>query len=305
VPPTSEPTHRTRGSEPSCPRPAQLADSHAHAWRRWPYAPLVPDEDSRGRIEQLLYEMDTHGVTAVALVCAEIEENPDNNRYGASAAQRYPGRVYPFVDVDSVWTSTYHRPGAADRLRRAVEIYEPAGITHYVGVDNDGWLASDEAEAFFRVAETERLVLSLAAGPAWQADLRHIARRHPSVPVLCHHLGVVDVREGLDGPGLREVLASAEVENIAVKASGFHYISRQGWDHPWPDALEVLRVLAETFGPKRLLWGSDFPASRRYTTYRQSLEAVRTHATFLDADARQAVLGENLLALLTTRAPAS
>ena len=39
-----------------------IADSHCHAWRRWPYDKSVPDPDHRGSIEALLYEMDTHDV---------------------------------------------------------------------------------------------------------------------------------------------------------------------------------------------------------------------------------------------------
>ena len=35
-----------------------IIDSHTHAWPRWPYQPPVPDDESRGKIEQLLHEMD-------------------------------------------------------------------------------------------------------------------------------------------------------------------------------------------------------------------------------------------------------
>ena len=83
-------------------------------------------------------------------------------------------------------------------------------------------MLSDEAEALFSAAAELGLVASLAAGPGWQQDLRVVARRHPGVPVLCHHLG--DVRAG-DHAGLLEVVASAAVPNIYVKVSGFHYVS--------------------------------------------------------------------------------
>ena len=35
-----------------------VIDSHTHAWKYWPYQPPVPDPESRGRVEQLLWEMD-------------------------------------------------------------------------------------------------------------------------------------------------------------------------------------------------------------------------------------------------------
>jgi L-fuconolactonase len=77
-----------------------IVDSHCHAWRRWPYLPPVPDSDSRGRIEQLVWEMDRHGVERAAVVCARIDHNPDENDYVAECARRFPDRLYQIADVD-------------------------------------------------------------------------------------------------------------------------------------------------------------------------------------------------------------
>ena len=48
-------------------------DSHCHAWRLWPYPPLVPDENSRGTIEQVMHEMDMHGVEQAAVVSPALK----------------------------------------------------------------------------------------------------------------------------------------------------------------------------------------------------------------------------------------
>jgi len=279
----------------SSPLSSPILDSHCHAWRRWPYPPPVPDSESRGTIDQLVYEMDGNGVSQALVVCAAIDDNPDNTAYVVSCLERHPGRFHVVADLDCTWSGTYHLPGSADRLRALDDRYELAGVTHYVEERNDGWLLSEEAEGLFAAASERGLFVSLAAGPDWQAGLRQIARRHPEVPVLCHHLG--DVRAG-DRAGLAEVLASVSVPNIFVKVSGFHYASAMSFDHPWPDALEALRQIFDAYGPSRLCWGSDFPASKRYCTYRQSLEAVRTHCGFLTPDDLRLVLGGTLLEIL-------
>ena len=53
-----------------------IIDSHCHAWATWPYKPPVPDPESRGRVEQLLHEMDVNGVDQAVIVCAQIDHNP-------------------------------------------------------------------------------------------------------------------------------------------------------------------------------------------------------------------------------------
>jgi len=282
------------------PAGAGYLDCHCHAWSRWPYLPPVPDADTRGAVELLMFEMDQHGVEQAAVVCAAIEHNPDNVFYVTRARVKHPGRLHVIADLDCTWSDTYHVPGAAQRLRALSDRHELVGFTHYAAADNDGWLASDEAEALFTAAEQLRLIVSLGAAPVWQADLRQLAARHPSVPVLCHALGVVKAAEGPGSPGLAQVLASAAVPNIYIKVSGFHYSSARPWDYPWPDAVAVLERIFDAYGPHRLCWGSDFPASTRYTTFRQSLEVVRSHCPFFSEADRRLVLGETLRGLLAT-----
>ncbi len=278
-----------------------ILDSHCHAWRRWPYAPLVPDEDGRGSAEQLIYEMDAHGVELATVVCASIENNPDNLDYVSFACERYPDRLAMVADHDCQWSGTYHAPGGAARLAALADRYQLIGFTHYVFEENDGWLRTAEADEVFSLAAQRSLIVNLAAHPAWHADLREIAARHPTVTVLCHTVGGIRAEQGLDSPGLAEVIASAAVPNIHIKLAGLHYCSDRGWNHPWPDVLASIERIYDAYGPTRLLWGSDFPASKRFTTYRQSLEAIRSHCPFLSQDDLGLILGANLRRLLDSR----
>ncbi len=277
-----------------------ILDCHTHAWRRWPYEPAVPDEDSRATIEQLLFEMDRHAVERALVVCAAIDHNEDNVEYVSRARESHPERLHVVADLDCTWSETYHAAGAPDRLRALAERHELVGFTHYTADHNDGWLRSEEADELFELAAQRRLIVSFGGGPSWQADLRALAARHPSVPVLCHALGVIRAAEGLDSPGLADVLASAAVPNVYIKVCGFHYCAARDWDYPWPDAVAALERIHDAYGPARLCWGSDFPASTRYCTFRQSLEVVRSHCPFLDADELALVLGGNLRGLLAT-----
>ena len=274
----------------------EILDSHCHAWRRWPYSPVVPDETSRGTVELLLHEMDVHGVDQALVVCASIERNPDNVRYVAAARELHPERLHLVADLDCHWSPTYHAPGSAERLRVLDDRYPLTGFTHYLKDENDGWLRGEEANVLFALAAEHRLIVSLGASPGWHADLRALARRHPSVPVLCNSLGGVRASPGVDAEGLEEVLASAEVASIYLKVAGFPYASARDWDYPWPDACEALERLAEAYGPGRLCWGSDFPASTRFCTFRQSLEVVRSHCPFFGAEDLRDVLGGNFAA---------
>ena len=273
-------------------------DSHCHAWRNWPYQPPVPDPTSRAAVEQLLFEMDQHGVDQAVIICARIEHNPDNNDYVAECVRRSPERLHQFVDVDCSWTPAYQAPGAAERLSVAARTYGVKGFTHYVRADDDGtWYLSDEGSAFFTQAAEQNLIASLALPAHLQPTLREVARRFPSVPILCHHMAGARL-EGTAAASLGEILASSAIPNIHVKLSGFHYVSRIAWEYPYADCAPIVRALYEHFGPERLHWGSDYPVLRRAATYGQTLEAVRAHCDFISEDDRARILGDSLNALL-------
>ncbi len=272
-----------------------IFDSHCHAWATWPYQPAVPDPESRGRVEQLLHEMDANGVDRAALVCAQIDHNPQNNAYVAEMVQRYPTRLVQIADLDSEWSPTYHQPGAAGRLREMAAKWPIVGFTHYLKRDEDGsWLDSEDGRALFRTAAELKLIASLSCYPHQHPAIRRIAGRFPEVPILCHHLGHVRLGQGSQEENLAEVLASARLPNIYLKLSGFAYAAQVKWEYPYRDVQPIVRALVEAFGPHRMCWGSDYPVVRFSMIYRQALEAFRTHCTFVSEEDKRLILGETL-----------
>lgn len=276
-----------------------IIDSHCHAWRYWPYQPAVPDPESRGRVEQLLNEMDLHGVDKAVIICAQIDHNPNNNDYIAEVAAQHQDRLYQFPDVDCSWSATYHTPGAADRLRAIADRWPIKGFTHYLRHEDDGaWLYSDEGLAFFTVAAEYNLIASIAGRPEHQPAIRKVAERFSTMPILCHHLAGAKADETPPHTGLKEILASATLPNIYIKLSGFAYCSPVKWNFPYSDTHWVIRSLYEHFGPYRMCWGSDYPVVRFYMTYQQSLEAFRSHCTFVSEHDKGWILGQTLERLL-------
>jgi predicted TIM-barrel fold metal-dependent hydrolase len=274
-----------------------IIDSHCHAWAFWPYQPAVPDPETRGSVAQLLFEMDQNGVDKALVVCAQIDHNPGNNAYVAAACHKHADRLLQLADLDSMWSATYHTPGAADRLRRAAEAWPLVGFTHYLRSEDDGsWLVSDDGLRFLATAAEYGLIASIHCHPHQQRALRTAAERFPQMPFLLHHLGHPLVS---DPDGLAEIVKSARTPNLFVKVSGFYYAtSGARWEYPFLDTRELVRAIYESYGAHRMCWGSDYPVVRQFTTYRQALEVVRTHCDFLSPADLTWVLSGTLTAVL-------
>jgi len=290
-----------------------IIDSHCHGWPRWPFDPPVPDPGNRGRLDQLVWEMDRANVEQAVVVCAGFPGNRGNADYVTRFANRHAGRLHVFADVDCLWARTYHTDGAADRLTRIATRLGLRGFTHYLRDDVDDWFDSRAGGEFLDAAVSLGLVISLSAAPAWQPRIRAIARRYPTLKIVCHHMGFVR-REGSAWAGLKEVLASADLPNVLLKVSGFHYAHAatpmQGmtlpatWDFPYSTTLELLRTLHAAYGAQRLCWGSDYPVVGGSMTYRQSLEVVRSHCDFMTHEDLEWVLGKTMDGLLRAKSVA-
>jgi L-fuconolactonase len=275
-----------------------VVDAHTHLWAHWPYQPEVPDPWTRGGVDNLLLELDGAGVDHAVVVAAEIPGAESNNDDVEAMVAAHPGRLSMLVDIDSTFGSDYHRPGAADRLRAVVDRYAPQGVSHYLGLDDDGWLESGEGESFLAVAEAAGLVLNVAARPVWAAPIRQAARRHPELTILVNHLGLVMLHPGGLDDGLRLVLDDEPLPNLLVKVSGWQYGTPSPWGYPYAARLDVVRRFAESWGPDRLVWGSDWPSILPHHTYRQAAQLLPEQAPFLSATDLDTVRGGTLARVL-------
>ena len=70
------------------------------------------------------------------------------------------------------------------------------------------------------------------------------------------------------------------------------------WDYPYPEAQQLIRGLRDNFGASKLLWGSDMPNVERFCTYRQCVDYVRKHCSFLSEEEKELILGRNAADLI-------
>lgn len=78
------------------------------------------------------------------------------------------------------------------------------------------------------------------------------------VKIVVDHFGRPDARLGLDQPGLRDMLELGLSGQVWTKVSGIYRL--EGTEQENIEfARELLPLLVQSFGPQRLVWGSDWP----------------------------------------------
>ena len=68
-------------------------------------------------------------------------------------------------------------------------------------------------------------------------------------------------------------------------------------DYPYPTTQAAVKALYDTFGPGKMVWGSDAPNVERYCTYSQSLNYLKDYCDFIPQEDMELILGKNLQAI--------
>ncbi len=121
---------------------------------------------------------------------------------------------------------------------------------------------------------------------------RELALRNPNTQMVVDHLGIAQPPAPPAPPepfaDLPDVLALAELDNVAIKISGAGTLSHQPF--PYPDIWEPLRRIFDAFGLERCLWGTDWTRAVNSLTYEQGVEAFRV-TDQLSEDERSVLMG--------------
>jgi predicted TIM-barrel fold metal-dependent hydrolase len=235
-------------------------------------------------IELLDEYLDEYGVERAVLV-QPIYPGEDNS-YVADCAAAHPDRYAAVCVVDP------GHPQAAERLDYWVRRRGCRGLRLRPRLPREAEFFGRAASIpLWKRAEELGVVVTLLAGSEHLPAVGELAARFSSVPIVVDHLAYPDPLAGPEGTTLQLLCELAVYENVYLKASGYHYFSRQ--PYPYWDCVPLFRRLLEKFGPRRLVWGSDFPHVLLKCGYGRGLRLLEEMHPNLDKSARDLMLGEN------------
>jgi len=297
--------------------PLSLFDTHAHLisddWARYPTRPLQPGLPTPARTdytvtaEALLAMMDEQKVTAACLVQRGHIYGYDNS-YIVDAARRYPGRLHPVVILDAQDPQTagvYRQMVANDRVRG----FRMANARSWM-LDT-AWMSSPAAMDIWKACAdlgTPMTLIIFRNQLSYVLPLiKLIAGMFPALPILLDHGGMpygmsqFEVAEAekagetIDNPppphfGIDTTISLFEdTPNVFFKITE---INMERFAAAGVRAARVVRRMVDSFGPQRLMWGSDMGQSMRWT-YAEKAAMARAAADFLTDEEARAFLHDN------------
>jgi L-fucono-1,5-lactonase len=235
-------------------------DAHHHFWnparipQDWMTAEHAPINRpfEPGDLEPLLRAC---GITRTVLVQSAARDDDTDYMFELAAELPWIGGIVAWCLLDE--------PGRT-RTRLAELQARPKlrGIRHLIHQEPDPhWIVRPAVSPGLALLEEGGLVLELpAVYPHHLGDVPELARRHPGLRIVVDHLGKPPLGTA-EMPRWGELLrAAAEQPNVYAKVSGLNTVAPRGtWSAA--DLAPAVRVAVDTFGPGRLLCGSDWPVA--------------------------------------------
>ena len=246
-------------------------DAHQHVWSlaRGDYGWLTPAEPALYRDFSLADGAPLHqqsGVTASVLV--QAAPTVAETQYLLDVARTSGGVVKGVVG----WADLA-APEAIPKLRRLARDPLLKSVRPMLQDEPDAeWMLRADVARTLDALPRLGLRFDALIRPEHLPVLLRMLERHPDLAVVIDHAAKPDIASGMWTPWAEGMRAVAASPRVRCKVSGLVTEAGTGW------TIDQLRryvdFLAESFGPQRLMWGSDWPVVNRTGTYQSWFAAT-------------------------------
>jgi L-fuconolactonase len=272
----------------------EFTDSHVHFWdaslRRYPWLAEVPSIAAAHLPSDLARESEGSAPSRVVFVQADCERlsAPDEVNWVESIARQ----AIPVAGIVA-FAPMNEGSGTLAALRALVGHPLVRGVRHLIQGETDPRFCL--APAFLEgVRECGELGLSfdICVRHPQLASVVELVRQCPATSFILDHAGKPDLRVDVMGSWKRHIADIAAFPNATCKVSGL--VTEAGTAALDPGRfVPTINHLLDTFGPSRLLFGSDWPVVKLASPYPTWLQMARALLAHLPSQDQEAIFTRN------------
>lgn len=264
--------------------PRRIVDAHHHLWVRarhpqpWISAATMRAIDADFTVADLAPVAAAAGVTRTVVVQSISSAAETRDLLREAHASDLIGGVVGWVDL-----TARNVAERIARLRAGDGGDRLAGIRHLVQEETDpGFLDRPDVRRGVAAAGAAGLAFDLVIRRHQLPAAARLARDLPGVTFVLDHLGKPAQPCSRHGGWARDLRTFALLPNTTAKLSGL--ATEADWTSWTPRELRpAVEHALDTFGPSRLMFGSDWPVCLLATSYQQWIEALAELLGPLDA----------------------
>lgn len=267
----------------------QVIDSHVHFWDpnhlqyNWlagndtlnkPYLPSNYLGDSQG--------IDVDGIVFVEANCASNQALDE-----VAWIETLDDRIQAIVAFAPLETGD----GAKPVLEKLADRQLVKGIRRGIQSEAPGFSIQPSFIQGVQSLATYDLSFDILVVHHQLEDAITLVKQCPDIRFVLDHSGKPDIRTGSLGPWREHIQELAQFENVTCKLSGLiTEANHETWSTD--DLRPYIDHLLNTFGPQRLMYGSDYPVLNLAGNYKRWFDTLRDILSDLSNDEKVAIYFE-------------
>ena len=276
-------------------------DAHQHFWSvaRGDYGWLTPEKEPiyrdflPGDLKPLLAAA---GIDGTILVQAAPTVAETEFMLGLAREEPFIRGVVGWVDFEDP-----SAPGEIARLSRQSTLVGLRPMIQDIAQDN--WMLGERLVPAFDALIAADLTFDALTLPRHLSALRELLARHPNMRTVIDHGSKPQIRDGIMDGWEQDMSALASETSAFCKLSGLVTEARADWTVD--DLRPYVDHLLDTFGPDRLVWGSDWPVCTLASSYGRWVDATGELLSELTENETSAIFGGNAARAYRMPAPSS
>jgi L-fuconolactonase len=263
-----------------------IIDPHVHVWThdpRYPWAKETTRPPEKDATPEMLLELMRANEVARTVIIQVIHYRWDNS-YAADVLRQYPQYFLGVARVNP------ESPRAPDDLSHLVEGQKFQGVRLSPARDATGdWIRGPLMPPLWKRCRDLKVSMNILADIGRMPEIAVLVEKFPDLTVVIDHMADCPADQPEE---LAKLLALARYPRVFVKVSHTWSVSKQAY--PYRDAQEQVKRLYDTFGPRRLMWGTDWPLVERHCGYAKALAMVRDEMKFLNEEDKSWMLSRTI-----------
>lgn len=272
-----------------------IVDSHIHVWdlNRFRYTWLDGNEQLERDYSIADFRDATAGTQIEHIVFVQAAALPEQALAEAEWVDRVATTDEPRITGIVADAPLELGAAAAEHLDRLKPMPRVRGIRRLIQIDSDppALVRRDSFIEGVRLLREYGYTFDICVQRHTLPAVADLVRACPDVQFVLNHLGNPNTARNKSVPWLSDLARVAQYENVACKLSGMLSLAAPDWTveklHPYAEHV------IESFGPDRVMYGSDWPVMALRGTYRQWVDAVDAFLSDLSDDERRGIWHDN------------
>jgi len=264
-------------------------DSHQHFWDltklAYPWMPPPPNVLARNYLPADLKPiLDANRFDGCVVVQAASVDAEAEWLLSLAREHAFIKGVVAWVDLKS--------PKLGARLDVLQKDSKFKGVRHIVQDEPDNnWVLQPEVIRGLTELAARGIPYDMLVKPPQLHVVEPVAEKVPKLRMVVDHIAKPYIKERKTEPWAKQMEAIAKIPQVYVKLSGMiTEADPKNWKAP--DLAPYINHVWQLFGPKRSMFGSDWPVCLLAGTWKQALAAMTQCLGPLNQESRDRVMGE-------------